>query len=306
MTSRRNFIKWSSLGGMFLSSGVFPFDLFSSQSELTKLTILHTNDMHSRIEPFPDDGSRNANMGGIVRRASMVKDIRSKEDNVLLLDSGDIFQGTPYFNFFKGELEFKAMTAMKYDVATIGNHDFDAGIEGFHNQLKHAKFDFVSANYNFDDTILHSAIQPFTVKKVGGIKIGIFGLGIELEGLVPKELYKDTQYIDPVPTAQKTAMHLKFEKDCDLVICLSHLGFKYSSSKIDDLKLAKATSGIDIILGGHTHTFLDEPVLTKNKNGETIIINQVGWAGILLGRIDLYLEKNNTKRCYSCKNIKVL
>lgn len=303
---RRNFLKISTLSGLSMASGIWPQISEAASSKLTKLTILHTNDVHSRIDPFPDDGSRNANAGGCIKRAALIEKIRSEEKNVLLLDSGDIFQGTPYFNVFKGEIEMKIMSAMDYDVATIGNHDFDNGIEGFNQQLPFANFKFVSSNYDFRDTVLHNKISPYVIKRKGGIKIGVFGLGIELEGLVPKALYGKTRYLDPISTANQTAMHLKFEQNCDVVICLSHLGFKYDHGKIDDIKLAKSTGCIDVILGGHTHTFLKEAILVKNVDQEDVIINQAGWAGILLGRIDLFIEKRKSKVCYECKNLKVL
>ncbi|GAA5221413.1 bifunctional metallophosphatase/5'-nucleotidase [Membranihabitans marinus] len=303
---RRKFIKWSSLASLSLTMNPFAHDILARKTDWIKLTILHTNDVHSRIDPFPDDGSRNANAGGAAKRAALIQQIRSKEKNVLLLDSGDIFQGTPYFNLFKGELEIKLMSAMEYDVATIGNHDFDLGLEGFDKQLPHANFDFVSSNYDFSDTMLNNKILPYVIKRKGGIKIGIFGLGIQLEGLVPQQLYGNTIYTDPITVANQTAKRLKHDEDCDVVICLSHLGFKYDNSKIDDLKLAEHTENIDLILGGHTHTFLVEPILVKNRKEEDVIINQAGWAGILLGRIDLFLEKSKSKKCYDCKNLKVL
>ncbi len=302
---RRTFIIKSSLGGFLLSTGIWPADIKGTQNELVKLTILHTNDWHSRIEPFENDGRRNANMGGAVRRANLIQSIRDKEKNVLLLDSGDIFQGTPYFNFFKGELEFKIMSKMKYDFATIGNHDFDVGLEGLYRQMPHADFTFLSANYDFSDTIMNGLTQPHAVIRKNGIKVGLFGLGIKLKGLVAKDLYGDTQYLDPIITARQTAHYLKHERNCDLVICLSHLGYRYQNSKVSDIKLASASTNIDLILGGHTHTFMKKPVIIKNSDGKDVIINQVGWAGILLGHIDLFLDKHNGKICFDCKNIEI-
>lgn len=302
---RRTFIRQSGLAGLLLSTGVWPYDIRSTQSELARLTILHTNDWHSRIEPFGENEGRYANLGGAVRRANLIRSIREETDNVLLLDSGDIFQGTPYFNYFKGELEFKLMSKMQYDFATIGNHDFDAGLEGIHRQLPHANFTFLAANYNFDDTLLAGLIPPHAVIRKNGIRVGLFGLGIRLEGLVPLSLYEGTHYHDPVTIARKTAYFLKHERRCDLVICLSHLGYRYSGSKVDDRKLAASTNDIDLILGGHTHTFMKEPEIIKNVDGKDVIINQVGWAGLLLGRLDLYLDRHSGKICYDCKNIEI-
>jgi 5'-nucleotidase len=253
---------------------------------------LHTNDVHSHIDPFPADHPRNPNMGGAARRASVIEQIRKEEKNVLLFDAGDIFQGTPYFNYYGGELEFKLMSMMKYDLATLGNHDFDNGIDGFFTQLPHANFDFVSANYDFKNTALDGVVKPYKVFIKDGIKIGIFGLGVELEGLVDKKLYKETVYNDPIETAKEMTRILKEEKKCDLIICLSHLGFKYRNEpkKVCDILLAQQTKDIDLIIGGHSHTFLDKPVLETNLDGKKVLVNQVGCFGINLGRIDFHFS----------------
>lgn len=258
---------------------------------IKRLTILHTNDWHSRIEPFPMDGSRNEGLGGAAKRAELIRKIRLESDQVLLLDSGDIFQGTPYFNYFGGELEFKLMSSMGYDAATIGNHDFDGGIENLAHQLKHASFKMLNANYDLEATPLKDQVQPYRIIKKDGIKIGIFGIGIELDGLVPDKLYGNARYLDPIQESNKIADFLRKTEDCDLVICLSHLGYKYNNSKISDVLLAQKSSNIDVILGGHTHTFMKEPDQVMNKEGKTVLINQVGWAGILLGRIDFQFER---------------
>ncbi len=270
--------------------------------DITKITILHTNDWHSRIDPFPNDGGRNSGLGGVAKRAHMIEQIREEEDHVLLLDSGDIFQGTPYFNFFAGEIEMKLMSAMKYDASTIGNHDFDAGLDGLEKQLHNAKFPFINCNYDFSDTVLDGRIRPYQVFEKGSVRIGVMGLGIELQGLVPEKLYGGTRYLDPIENANEMAKFLKAEEQCDYVICLSHLGFRYRDGQVDDIKLAKSTSYIDLILGGHTHTFMSEPLGVLNSNGKAVLINQVGWAGILLGKIDIYFEKNRLNRCTTCDN----
>jgi len=255
-----------------------------------RLIILHTNDTHSNIDPFPENHSKYPGMGGIAKRYSIIKKIRAQEPNVLLLDSGDIFQGTPYFNTFNGVLEMKCMSKLGYDASTMGNHDFDIGMDGFLNAKQYADFPFLCANYDFSNTILKNATQPFKIFKKGNLKIGIFGIGIELNGLVPNEAYGDTVYNDPIEIANETAAKLKKEK-CDLIICLSHLGFEYQDDQIvSDKILAQNSSDIDIILGGHTHTFLDKPVIEKNKAKKNVLINQVGWAGIQLGRIDIDLN----------------
>ncbi len=311
---RREFIEKTVASTALLSLGLAPLcsaaprvSLSSFKSDIKRITILHTNDVHSHIDPFPMDDPRNPNMGGVARRASLIETIRKENPNVLLLDAGDIFQGTPYFNFYGGELEFKLMSMMKYDLSTIGNHDFDNGIDGLTAQMPHATFEFVSANYDFTNTSMDGFVKPFKIFNKNGIKIGVFGLGIELEGLVDKLMYKETVYINPVEIAQEMVRILKKEQKCDLVICLSHLGYKYSnedSNKISDLKLAELTKDIDLIIGGHTHTFLDKPTVVKNLEGKEVLVNQVGCYGINLGRIDFYFDNAKTKS-YLGKSINV-
>ena len=257
-----------------------------------RIVILHTNDTHSNIDPFPENHSRYPGMGGVAKRYSLINEIRKTEDNVLLLDSGDIFQGTPYFNTFNGILEMKLMTKMGYDASTMGNHDFDIGMDGFLKAKKHADFPFLCANYDFSRTVLNKETQAYTIINKGNLKIGVFGIGIALKGLVPEKNYDGTVYNDPIEIANQTALILKREK-CDLIICLSHLGFEYTNSeKISDRKLAQNSKNIDVILGGHTHTFLDKPVVETNKSKRAVLINQVGWAGIQLGKIEIDVDQS--------------
>lgn len=287
MQSRRTFIRQSALatGALLVGANAGAAEALMHARE-RQLTILHTNDTHSRMDPFPMDGSRNEGQGGVVPRAALIEQIRTATNNVLLLDAGDIFQGTPYFNIYKGEPEVKAMTAMKYDACTIGNHDFDAGIENLALQMKkHARFNTVIANYDFTGTPMESVAVPYRIINKGKIKIGILGVGIELDGLVPQNLYGATRYLDPVQKANEVAAVLK-EKGCDMIICLSHLGYKYAGNKVSDQVLAKETENIDLIIGGHTHTFLEGPDTLRNKKGNDVIINQVGWAGLRLGQLD--------------------
>lgn len=289
---RRDFIEKTAASTALLSLGL---SLSSFKSESVKhLTILHTNDVHSYIDPFPADHPRNPNMGGVSKRASIIEKIRLENPNVLLLDAGDIFQGTPYFNYYGGELEFKLMSMMKYDASTIGNHDFDNGLEGIVAQMPHASFEFISSNYDFKNTVMDGYVKPYKIFNKGNVKIGVFGLGIELNGLVDKKNYKETAYNNPVETAQEMVRILKQEKKCDLIICLSHLGYKYNTEpdKICDLKLAALTKDIDLIIGGHTHTFLDKPTIVKNLEQKEVLVNQVGCYGINLGRIDFYFDSN--------------
>lgn len=293
---RRDFLKNTAATSALLSLGGLTLSSFDSlDKSIKKITILHTNDVHSHIDPFPGDHPKNPNAGGVSRRAALIQKIRSEEPNVLLLDAGDIFQGTPYFNYYGGELEFKLMSMMQYDLATMGNHDFDNGIEGFYTQLPHANFEFVSANYDFKNTVLNGLVKPYKIFVKDGIKIGIFGLGVELQGLVDKKLYKETVYNDPVDIATEMSRILKAEHRCDLIICLSHLGFKYQNepNRVCDVAIARQTKNIDLIIGGHTHTFLDKPVIETNAEGKKVLINQVGCYGINLGRIDFYFDKEH-------------
>mgnify|MGYP000875915122 CR=1 FL=1 len=284
MPTRRKFITQATLAaGSLLTSQSL---LAGWESPVKKLTILHTNDVHSRLEPFPMDGGKNQGLGGVAARAELINRIRREEEQVLLLDAGDIFQGTPYFNIYKGEPEMKAMSAMGYDAATMGNHDFDGGLENFATQLQHATFPVLLCNYDFTDTPMEHKYQPYKIFRKGPLKIGITGVGIEMKGLIPDALFGKTQYQDPVQKLNETAGNLRRHHGCDMVICLSHLGYQYKDDKISDEILAKSSENVDLIIGGHTHTFMEEPAIYKNKSGSDVIVNQVGWAGIVLGRLD--------------------
>ncbi|WP_160140049.1 bifunctional metallophosphatase/5'-nucleotidase [Chryseobacterium sp. c4a] len=305
---RKSFLK--AIGGGSLAMALAPNMMMAEELKIldlksaNKLTILHTNDQHSRIEPFDASYTKNPNQGGFARRASLIQQIRNQESNVLLLDSGDIFQGTPYFNFFGGELEFKLMSMMKYDASTMGNHDFDNGLEGFLKVLPNAQFPFICSNYDFKNTILDGKTSPYKIFNKNGIKVGIFGVGIQLDGLVGKKQYAETVYSNPIEVAQQYSNFLKKEQKCDLVICLSHIGYDYKDepNKISDKILAANTENIDIILGGHTHTFLPEPQTFTNRQGKNVLVNQVGWAGLLLGRIDFYFDTNKNIQHISWNN----
>ncbi|MCE1200326.1 MAG: metallophosphatase [Marinilabiliales bacterium] len=304
MQNRRTFIRNISIGtaGIMVAGGSMEA---LAGSKPIQLTILHTNDFHSHIDPFPADSARNANEGGMVKRAALIQKIREEQRNVLVLDAGDIFQGTPFFNFYKGELELKLMTDMGYDAATIGNHDLDNGLEGLNAQLKNAGFPFINSNYDFSGTVLEGKIPTYKVFKKQGIKIGVYGLGIELEGLVSKQNYGKTQYLDPLATALKMEKFLKEEKKTDLIICLSHLGYSYKEKKVSDLNIAAKTWHTDLIIGGHTHTFLKTPDRVKNLSGTEVLVNQVGFGGLQLGRIDFFFEKNNRKQVGKGENLPI-
>ncbi|MBI1342392.1 MAG: bifunctional metallophosphatase/5'-nucleotidase [Terrimonas sp.] len=305
MLNRRDFLQQSVLAtGSLVIPGkqLLSEDLFSGTS---RLTILHTNDTHSRIDPFPMDGSRNQGLGGVAARSHLIQTIRKEEEQVLLLDAGDIFQGTPYFNIYKGEPEIRSMTAMDYDATTIGNHDFDAGMENLAHQLQWASFPMLICNYDFTGTAMEYKTLPYKVFKKGKIKVGVFGVGIELKGLVTENLFGETQYRDPVKHANETANLLKNREGCDFIICLSHLGYQYQGEKVSDERLAKDSDAIDLIIGGHTHTFMDEPAVFRNRKGNDVVVNQVGWAGIMLGRLDYEFSKFSGKKLVSSRKVLV-
>ncbi len=302
---RRDFIQKTAATSALLTLGGLSLSSFKKNT-IKHITILHTNDVHSYIDPMPADDPKNPNMGGVVNRAALIQAVRKENPNVLLLDAGDIFQGTPYFNYYGGELEFKLMSMMQYDVAAIGNHDFDNGIEGLHSQLPNAKFDFLCANYDFRNTLMDGFVRPYKIYTIDGIKIGVFGLGVELAGLVDPKNYKETKCLDPIEISKDMAQILKIEKKCDLVICLSHIGYQYKNEpeKPSDLKLAAVTKNIDLIIGGHTHTFLDKPTIVKNVENQDVLVNQVGCYGLNLGRIDFYFDSDK-KYAHQGKSIVV-
>lgn len=311
-TSRRRFLQ--RLGQAALVAGstaLFPrrssaLPFLSEEAKQLKLVILHTNDVHSRIEPFPMDGSASQGKGGAARRAALIQKIRSEEKNVLLLDAGDIFQGTPYFNYFKGELEIQLMSEMGYDAATIGNHDFDAGIENLRLQIeKQATFPFINCNYHFENTPMKGMTLPHKVFVKEGIRIGILGVGVNPDGLIPSSLCGDMRYEEPLLVASRQASILRHDLDCHYVICLSHLGYSYDTGTVSDLMLARESSDIDLIIGGHTHTLLSQPTVVANRQGKEVLVTQAYWAGMVLGRIDVYFERNMSSRCVECKNTSV-
>lgn len=292
---RREFLKKTSFAAGLTLLPTLP--LLANDKDVKRITILHTNDQHSRIEPFEvSTNAATSDKGGFARRSTMIHKIRQQEKNVVLLDAGDVFQGTPYFNMFGGELEYKLMTKMGYDAGTIGNHEYDNGLEGLKRALPNAGFDIISSNYDFSNTILDGLIKPYKIMVKDGIKIGIFAVGVELHGLVDPRMYKETKYLNPVEVAQHYAQKLRHEEKCDLVICLSHIGYDYKGSdQISDIILAKKTKDIDFIIGGHTHTLLQEPEVHINADQKPVLVNQVGWAGLYLGRVDFNFQKGKLK-----------
>jgi 5'-nucleotidase len=279
MITRRNFLATSAAFGAFAIAS--PRELLAAE---TVITILHTNDTHSQIDPLPAN-DRNAGKGGVARRATLVKKIRKENPNTLLIDAGDVLQGTPYFNFFKGEVEYKAMSAIGYDVGTLGNHEFDNGVNALAAALKFANFDIVSANYEVKGTALEGRVKPYIVKTVGGVRIGLFGLGISPTALITAENFKGVTYIDPVVAARGMVKKLREEERCALVVCMSHLGYSADGQRGDSF-VAAQVDGIDFIAGGHTHTFMEKPVMQTQPCGAQTLIFQVGKSGIYVGRVD--------------------
>lgn len=291
--NRRKFIKDTAFTSGAIAAGAL-LPATAEAATVNRITILHTNDVHSRLDPFPMDGSRNQGLGGVAARAALIQEIRNEADHVLLLDAGDIFQGTPYFNMYKGEPEMKAMHMMGYDAATMGNHDFDSGLENFATQLQHGGFPLLIANYEFTGTPMDMKFKPYQIFQKGDLKIGVLGVGIELRGLVPENLYGKTVYTNPIEAANRAADELR-KKGCDMIICLSHLGDKYDDDRMSDEILAKESYDIDLIIGGHTHRFFEEPRKYRNRKGADVVVNQVGWAGLQLGRLDYSFSGSKKK-----------
>ena len=305
MITRRSFLKASLAGG---AVATFPSSLLRSLSlplwssisapllEVaageTLITILHTNDTHSQIDPLPDNDKQYPGKGGVARRATLVKRVRKENPNTLLIDAGDVFQGTPYFNFYKGEVEYKSMSLIGYDVVTLGNHDFDNGVNALVAAMKFANFDFVSTNYDVSATPLQSRVKPYVVRVLGGVRVGLFGMGISPDNLITPENFKGVKYNDPVAAAREVVKVLRGRERCTLVVGMSHLGYYPDDSygAIGDSQVAARVDGIDFIASGHTHTFMTKPVITKTPSGGNTIIFQVGRSGIYVGRVDLKLR----------------
>ncbi len=293
--NRRKFIQDVAAGTLGVSLGMLPKGLLAVDDLIT-VSILHTNDIHCHIEPFPVSNKKYSGKGGLARISGFAKKQKEENPNTLLLDAGDMFQGTPYFNYFKGELIMKAMSAAGYDAGTIGNHEFDNGLEGILNPLPNAKFPLISSNYDFSGTILAGKFPRCKTFNFNGVKVGVYALGIELRGLVDRKNYGNTIYNDPLKVALEMEDLLKNGQGCNLVVCLSHLGLKYEGDKVSDMVLAKETLFTDLIIGGHTHTYLSEPVIEKNKAGNDIIVNQAWWGGLAIGKIDFVFGRSRKNK----------
>jgi len=282
MINRRRFLTTSAVFGATLVA--FPRTLLEASGAETVITILHTNDTHSQIDPLPPN-DRNAGKGGVARRGTLVKRVRKENPNTLLVDAGDVLQGTPYFNFYKGEVEYKAMSAIGYDAGTLGNHEFDNGVEALAAALKFANFDIVSANYDVKGTALEDRVKRYVVKTVGGIRVGLFGLGISPTALITPANFKGVTFLDPLIAARDVVKKLREEERCSLVVCMSHLGY-HEDGKQGNSFLASQVDGIDYIASGHTHIFMEQPVTATQPCGAKTLIFEVGKSGIYVGRVD--------------------
>jgi len=305
MITRRKFLGSSAaLGAALLTpasvSGLLPMrrsgsltaPLLEPRDGETLITILHTNDTHSQIDPFPANDRQYPGKAGVARRATLVKRVRQDNPNTLLIDAGDSFQGTPYFNFYKGEVEYKSMSQIGYDAVTLGNHEFDNGVAALAAAMRFASFDIVSSNYDVKGTVLEKRVKRYVVKEVDGIKIGLFGLGISPEGLITPANFKGVTYLDPVETARSVVKDLKEKEGCSLILCMSHLGYYRipKDKEIGDSQVSAQVDGIDFIASGHTHTFMTKPVIQKQPSGKETIIFQVGKSGIYVGRVDFKMK----------------
>ncbi len=302
MITRRKFLSSSIVGGAAFSLAPTSFagdfvsalaaPLLLAKKRETLITILHTNDTHSQIDPIPAKDKLNGGQGGVARRATLVRRVRRENPNTLLIDAGDSFQGTPYFNFYKGEVEFKSMSMIGYDAATLGNHEFDNGVDALAAAMKFANFDFVSANYDVHGTALEGRVKPYVVRELGGVRIGLFGLGVNPNGLITPNNFKGVKYVEPVRAAVDVVKTLRGRERCSLVIAMTHLGYfaNPKGDEIGDSQIASQVDGINFIAGGHTHTFMHKPVVTRTPSGANTTIFQVGKSGIYVGRVDIKMR----------------
>jgi len=299
---RREFLK---ITGLALCSQAFGRvgNLFDNQNSLH---IFHTNDIHAHIDPFPVSDKRNGGKGGVARRSALFNKMRKIYKNTLFFDAGDVFQGTPYFNYYEGKLNYQLMSKLKYTAATLGNHDFDNGVNKLFEAMKYADFDIISSNYDVGDSPLKNKVLPYKIYNKSGIKIGVFGLGVDFAGLVTEDDHMGVKYQDPVKVAKAMVDKLKNIEKCKLVVCLSHLGLEEYEGKPGDITIAELVNGIDVIIGGHSHSFLESPLHITNSSGWTTIVNQVGFAGLYVGHIMLNFDKNKYVKNIVGTNIEVV
>jgi 5'-nucleotidase len=299
MISRRKFLTRSAaFGAALVVSSDFKLLRTSEAESLaageTLITILHTNDTHSQIDPLPSTDGAYPGKGGVARRATLVKRVRKANPNTLLVDAGDVCQGTAYFNYYKGEVEYKAMSAIGYDAGTLGNHEFDNGVESLAAALKFANFDLVSCNYDVKSTALEGLIKPYTVKTVGGLRVGLFGMGISPVALITPANFKGITYLDPVASARDVVKTLREKENCALVVGMSHLGYYEHprQGQVGDSQVAAEVDGIDFIASGHSHLFMEKPVAVKQPSGGETLVFQVGRSGIYVGRVDFKFRRD--------------
>lgn len=259
-------------------------------SKADDLVLLTTNDTHSNIDTDP------AGRGGILLRKAIVDSVRAAEKNVILIDAGDFVQGSLYFKYFRGDVEYPLMNMMGYDIRMLGNHEFDNGLDELAAHWKNVKGKRLSANYDFKGTPAQGLFDPYMIKKIGGKKIGFFGININPESLIIKENYAGMKYADAIATANKTAEFLKNKKGCDLVVAVTHIGYSATPGKASDLELAKQSKDIDIIVGGHSHTFVNPgqkgslDYWVDNANGRPVLVTQSGKNGANIGYIKIDLD----------------
>lgn len=249
-----------------------------TQPQTQTLHIYHTNDTHSQVEPL-EAGKRDAYCGGYARRMGYIARERANNPDLLLFDAGDFCQGTPYFNFYHGRIEVDAMNKMGYDAITLGNHEFDNGVDTLAVVLREAQFEVVCANYDVSHSALEGIVKPYTILRRLGIRVGVFGIGVNPAGLIAERNFYPLQYLDPVVSAQVTADLLRNKKRCDLVVCLSHQG-----THSNDIDLAKSTRNIDVIIGGHTHKVVND-LYVENLDGDSVLLAQMGKSGARIGKI---------------------
>ena len=256
------------------------------------LVVLHTNDTHSCIMPLNPNlaDTAVAGRGGFLRRVAMIKEERAKNPDLLLIDSGDFSQGSPFYTMFKGDVEIGLMNLMGYDAATIGNHEFDFGLENMARIFKMAKFPVVCANYDFTGTCVEGLVKPYVIIKRNGLKIGLFGLSPQLEGLVDLSKCKGVTYLDPIEVGNRVAAELKHDKKCDVVICVSHLGW-LRPDEMGDQKLLASSKDIDLVLGGHSHSYFKELRYVNNANGKAVPVDQNGKNAMYVGKLTLSFDK---------------
>ena len=294
-----NVVRRSQLGMKRLSM-IFAFLLVvlaGNAQEKKQLVILHTNDTHSTILPLKNtfEDSIMAGKGGVVRRTNLINEERRKTPDLLLFDSGDFSQGSPFYTMFKGDVEVGVMNAMGYDATTLGNHEFDNGLDNLARLARMAKFPMVCSNYDFTGSVLEGLIKPWIILERNGVKIGVFGLTPKLEGIVMENAINGVRYIDPIKATQQTADYLRNVEKCDLIICLSHTGWDLWPKYIDDNHVFAATRNVDLILGGHSHTFMEHLEYVTDIDSNKVPVDQNGNLGVYVGKLTLNLEQIYSK-----------